>query len=35
MIITFNSYIQFKINLKKVYRSINEERIMDQQIHTL
>jgi hypothetical protein len=28
--VTFNSYIQFKTDLKKVYRSINEERTADQ-----
>jgi hypothetical protein len=27
---TFNSYIQFKTDLKKVYGSINEERTADQ-----
>jgi hypothetical protein len=29
---TFNNYIQFKTDLKKVYESIDEERIADQQI---
>jgi hypothetical protein len=32
---TFNSYIQFKINLKKMYGSINEEYIADRQIQAL
>jgi hypothetical protein len=35
IIVTFNSYIQFKIDLKKVYGSINEERIADRQIRAL
>jgi hypothetical protein len=29
MIATFNSYIQFKADLKKVYKDINEERTAD------
>jgi hypothetical protein len=32
---TFNSYIQFKINLKKVYSSINKECTANQQIQAL
>jgi hypothetical protein len=32
---TFNSYIQFKTDLKKVYSSINEEHTADQQIRAL
>jgi Retrotransposon gag protein/Zinc knuckle len=32
---TFNSYIQFKTDLKKVYGSINEERTADRQIRAL
>jgi Retrotransposon gag protein len=35
MIATFNSYIQFKIDLKKVYESIDEERTADRQIRAL
>jgi Retrotransposon gag protein len=32
---TFNSYVQFKVNLKKVYGSIDEERTADRQIRAL
>jgi hypothetical protein len=35
IIATFNSYIQFKTDLKKVYRTINEERTADRQIQAL
>jgi hypothetical protein len=35
MTATFNSYIQFKIDLKKMYKSINKERTADRQIWAL
>jgi Retrotransposon gag protein len=32
---TFNSYVTFKANLKKVYNGVNEERIVERQLQAL
>jgi hypothetical protein len=34
-IATFNSYIIFKANLKKVYGGVNKERIVERQLQAL